>query len=586
MREHASALGRREEEMTMTQQDETRIKGGSDRVSRRELIKGLAAVGGGLALRSGFGGLAGGGMITQLVRQAEAQDLTKGTLQVAWDQVQDNLDPQTARGNRNWWVLAELYDTLTYLPGYSLEAKPFLAESWTVTPNGRIYTFKLRRGVRFTTGTELTAEAVKYSIDRMQAIKLGPLFLTVAFDRAQVVDRYTVRFHLKFPYAAWPVILSHPAVVSVVDPAFVEAHGGIQERQRDAYVSEHTAGAGAWTIERWDQGQRIVLARNPQYWQGWNGRHVERVILETVPEEQTRLLRLEKGDVDIATVSAKNLPGLEQRIMRQHLPIEVEKTKKGQPLLSLSMMWLNMNHKVAPTNDINVRKGLTHSFNYNVFISQVLNGYAVRLAGMIPRGILGHVDDYPLPEFDLRQAKQFFDAASPAAKAELAKGLLLRYSPGYVLGQEGAVMWQQDLAKIGIRLNLEEVDRATLASMQTSVPGVPLIEGRWVADYPDPDNFVVAARTDYWPPNGFGAAFAGDAKTDDLVMRGRLEQNPDRRKTIYRELELYFRDQYSIIMVAEPSGVLNVWNARATWTRGFEYNPMFHPMYHGVYRLK
>jgi ABC-type transport system substrate-binding protein len=132
----------------------------------------------------------------------------------------------------------------------------------------------------------------------------------------------------------------------------------------------------------------------------------------------------------------------------------------------------------------------------------------------------------------------------------------------------------------------QEIDNATRASLASSVPGVPLVEGRWVADYPDSDNFVVAARTDYWPPNGFGAAFAGDAKTDELVRRARLEQNPTRRKALYRELEMYFHDQYSILMVAEPSGVLNEWNARATWVKGFEYNPMFHPLYYGAFRLK
>jgi ABC-type transport system substrate-binding protein len=116
------------------------------------------------------------------------------------------------------------------------------------------------------------------------------------------------------------------------------------------------------------------------------------------------------------------------------------------------------------------------------------------------------------------------------------------------------------------------------------VPGAPLIEGRWVGDFPDPDNFVTSARTDYWPPNGFGAAFAGDAKTDSLVERGRMEQDPARRRAIYRELELYFHDQYSILMVAEPSGVLNRWNARAAWVEGFEYNPMFHPLFYDTFK--
>jgi peptide/nickel transport system substrate-binding protein len=521
-----------------------------------------------------------------LASAAPAEGTIAGTLQVAWDQVQDNLDPQTARGNRNWFVLSELYETLTYLPGYSLEPKPLLAESWQGTAGGRVITFKLKQGIKFTTGNELTAQAVKYSIDRLHAIKLGPLYQTTAFDRAEVVDRYTLRFHLKFPYAAWPVIISNPAVLGVIDPQFVESHGGSQERQRNAYISENTAGTGPWVIDRWDKGQRIVLKRNLQYWRGWRGRHVDRVVLESVPEEATRLLRLEKGDVDIATISARSLPALEERIVRQNLLVAVEKTKKGQPLLSLSTTWINLNNKMLPTSDINVRKALTHAFNFDLFIERVLNGYATRMAGMIPRGVLGHVDDYPLPDYNLEKAKQFLDAASADAKRELSRGLQFRYSPDYGLGKEGALMWQQDLGRIGIRMVLEEVDRATLTTLQTSSPGVPMVEARWFPDYPDADNFINAARSDYWPPTGYGAAFAGDAKTADLIQRGRSEQDPAKRKAIYRELELYFREQYSILMVAELSGALSPWNARATWVKGFEYNPMIHPLYYSVFKLK
>lgn len=557
-----------------------------DPLSRRELLRRTVVLGTGAALGSAAGAYTGGPMLARLASAAAAEGVIAGTLQVAWDQVQDNLDPQTARGNRNWWVLAELYETLTYLPGYSLEPKPLLAESWQVAAGGRSVTFKLKKGIRFTTGNELTAQAVKYSIDRLHAIKLGPLYMTTAFDRAEVVDRYTVRFYLKFPYAAWPVILSNPAVLGVIDPQFVESNGGSQERQRNAYVSENTAGTGPWVIERWNKSQQIVLKRNPQYWAGWRGRHVERVVLETVPEEATRLLRLEKGDVDIATVSARTLPGLEERITRQNLLVAVERSKKGQPLLSLSTLWINMNNKLLPTSDINVRKALTHAFNFDLYIERVLNGYAVRMAGMIPRGVLGHVDDYPLPDYDLQKAKQFLDAASADAKRELSRGLLFRYSPEYVIYKEGALMWQQDLAKIGIRLILEEVDRATLASLQTSAPGVPLVEARWFPDYPDADNFINAARPDYWPPSGYGAAFAGDAKTADLIQRGRSEQDPAKRKAIYRDLELSFREQYSTLMLVELAGAINPWNGRATWVKGFEYNPMIHPLYYSVYKLK
>lgn len=547
---------------------------GQHRLSRRALMQGAAAA-----------TLATAG-IDVVAKPAAAQNAASAatTLMVVWDQVPDNLDPQTARGNRNWWVLAELYDTLTYLPGGSLKPEPLLADSWEVSKDGLTYTFKLKPNIKFTTGNPLNADAVKFSIDRLQQIGLGPLYMTGSFDSAKVVDEMTVQFTLKYPYAAWPVILSVPSVLGVIDPAFVKENGGSTPQKRNDFISNHTAGTGAWLLDSWEQGSRIVLKRNPDYWQGWKGNHLDEVSLETVPEESTRLLRLERGDVDTATVTAGALPALEQRIADQKLPIIIQKDRDGQPLLSLSTMWINLNNKMLPTSDINVRKALIHAFDYDLWIEQVLNGYGLRMQGMIPRGVLGHVDDYPSYTFDLDKAKSFLDQASPEAKAELAKGLSFRYSPGYVIQDEGALLWQQNLAKIGINMVLEEIDSATLSSLQTSAPGVPIVESRWFPDYPDPDNFINAARTDYWPPSGYGAAFAGDKKTDELIQQGRVEQDPDKRAQIYRDLELYFHDQAPIMMLAEPSGAINPWNGRATWVKGFEVNPMIHPLYYPVWK--
>ena len=123
------------------------------------------------------------------VRASRQDPSLAKTLLVAWDQVPDNLDPQTARGNRNWWVLAELYDTLPYLAGYSLEPKPLLAESWEMASDGKAYTFKLKKGIKFSTGTEVTADAVKFSMDRLQAIGLGPLYMTTAYATTDVPGR-------------------------------------------------------------------------------------------------------------------------------------------------------------------------------------------------------------------------------------------------------------------------------------------------------------------------------------------------------------------------------------------------------------
>ncbi len=515
------------------------------------------------------------------------------TLFVGWGQKVDNIDPQTARGNRNWWVLAEMYDTLTTLPGQSLEAKPYLAESWTVSPDGLEYTFKIKKGVKFVSGNELNAQAVKFSMDRLHTIGLGPLYMTTGvYNRTDVIDDYTVKFVLNYPYPVWPVIISQPAVLGISDPKVVQEKCGEPKKDQkcDFLSTKGTAGTGPYMIEEFVPNERVVLKRNPIYWQGWQGKHLDRIVWETMPEEATRSLRLEKGDLDIASLGANLLPDLEKRIKDQKLPINLTKTdKNAQPLLSLSTQWINMNNKLLPTSDINVRKALLHSFNYDLFVERVMKGYAIRMDGMIPKGVPGHVDDYPRFNYDMAKAKEFLDKASPEAKAELAKGLRLPYRPDGAITKEGALMWQADLAKLGINLRLEEVDAATLTGIQTSTPGTQLIEARWFADFPDPDNFKNAAWTKYWPgppTNGYGAAFAGDAKTDDLIARGSKEGDPVKRAAIYKELELYFNSQASILMIAQPSGALNEWNAQATWVKGFEYNPMIHPIYYYMSKEK
>ena len=184
---------------------------------------------------------------------------------VGWGQKVDNLDPQTSRGNRNWWVLAELYDTLTVLPDQSLQAAPQLAESWTISPDGKEYVFKIRKGVKFSTGNELNAHAVKFALDRLQTIGLGPLYMTRdVYNRTEVVDDYTVKTVLNFPYPVWLAILSQPAVTGIADPKVVkEKCGEPTKGQKCDWLSNNSAGAGAYIIEEFKPNDRVVLVKNP-----------------------------------------------------------------------------------------------------------------------------------------------------------------------------------------------------------------------------------------------------------------------------------------------------------------------------------
>lgn len=514
------------------------------------------------------------------------EEAEETTLFVGWGQQVDNLDPQTSRGNRNWWVLAELYDTLTVLEGQDLHASPQLAESWDVSEDGTEYTFYLREGVKFITGNEVTAHDVKFCMDRLTTIGKGPLYMIRGvYDRVEVVDDYTVKFFLNHAYNIFPVILSQPSVLGVADrEAILEHCGEPEEGELCEWLSNNTAGAGSYTLEEFEPLERVVLVKNPDYWRGWEGEHIDRVVWQSIPDESTRILRLERGDLDIASVSAARLPELEKRIEAEDLPIKITKTDDdGESLLGLSKLWINLNNQLLPTSDYNVRRALIHSFNYDVYIDRVLQGYAIRLEGMIPKGVPCHVDDYPSYEYDLEKAAEFLDQASPEA-LEALEGLELAYRPDGVITTEGALMWQADLAEIGIDLALREVDAATLTGLQTSAPGVPMIEARWFADFPDPDNFIKAAYPPYWPPQGYGAAFAGDEVTEALIEEAREEPDQERRCELYRELELDFHEKAAIMNLAQISGIINEWNAQRETIQGFQYNPMIHPTYYTMWK--
>jgi peptide/nickel transport system substrate-binding protein len=500
----------------------------------------------------------------------------------------DNVDPQTARGVTNWRLVMEAYETLTYFPAGSTDPQPFLAESYRRLEGGRVWEFKLKRGIKFTTGNEVTAEAVRYSIDRNMAIGLGAIFpLEGLYDRTEVVDRYTVRFHLQSSSLAWPSIVANPVILGIIDPQFVEQNGGIQRGRRNDYVSAHTAGTGPWILEDLRPQQRVAYKRNPDYWRGWKTPRLERVILQIVPEESTRLLLLEKGDVDIAEVGPDALPGLKQRIQTQGLPVRIaERDSDGKPLPSLGLFWIDLNHKVAPTNDLKVRQALAHSFNYEQFLQRVMNGYGRRMRGIIPTASACHWSDAPVYTFDLERARALFAEASPESQRLIREGgLVFRYQKDYVVQPEGALMWQADLGKIGVTMKLEEIDAATWTRLTRTPPGVAMLESRWTGSYPDPEYFMHPYRTGYWPPVGFGKAYAGGPETDALIQAARTAGTMEARCNLYRRIITHFYNDAAQIHVAELDGAIHPLNAQARWVRGFVYNPattapsVYYPMY-------
>lgn len=258
----------------------------------------------------------------------------------------DYLDPAVDYETAGGEVIQNVFETLFWFDGSdSSKVIPWLAESYEVSEDGMTYTIYLRRGIKFHDGTPFNATAVKYSLERaiiigdpdgpawmLDVIKGAGHLMELIWEgeatwedvekwRAQkpieIVDDYTVKIHLERPYAPFPSVLAY-TVCAIVSPSYVEAHGGIEIGKHNEWIDKNCApGTGPYIFESWEAGT-VILRRNPNYWGGPKtgvgrggptdyvfGRiepKVERVILKTVPDANTRLTDLLSGACDFAYI--------------------------------------------------------------------------------------------------------------------------------------------------------------------------------------------------------------------------------------------------------------------------------------------
>lgn len=173
------------------------------------------------------------------------------------------LDPAVTIDNNDWTVTYPAYQRLikykTEDGKGSTDVEGDLAESWQSSEDGKVWTFKLRPGAAFADGSAVNAEAVKLSFERLLRIKQGPSEAFPSDLNVEVVDPLTVRFTLKTPFAPFLYTLANDGA-SIINPAVLKANAADDAR---SYLADHTAGSGAYMLQRWQKGQQLVLVPNP-----------------------------------------------------------------------------------------------------------------------------------------------------------------------------------------------------------------------------------------------------------------------------------------------------------------------------------
>lgn len=418
---------------------------------------------------------------------AWTQDAPKqgGDIVVTYKDDIATLDPAIGYDWTNWSMIKSLYSRLMdYKPG-TAELIPSLAESFEVSPDGQTYTFKMHKGVKFSNGREVKSADVKWSIERAVNPKTqGPgagFFGAIAgfedvsggksetLSGIETPDDYTVVFKLSRPDATFLHVLAIN-FASVVPKEAVEAAGGD--------FGKKPVGSGAFVLKDWVIGQKMVFARNPDYFVK-DTPHIDGFTVEIGQEPLVALLRLQKGEVDIA---GDGVPPAKF--------LEVKNGPDGANILvdgeQLHTGYITLNVKVKPFDNVKVRQAVNMAINKER-ITRILNGRATPATQPLPPLMPGYDKSYTGYAYDVEGAKKLL------AEAGFKDGFeTILYSTNTDPQPRIAQAIQQDLAAVGIKAEVRSLAQSNVIAAGGTEGEAPMIWSggmAWIADFPDPSNF-------------------------------------------------------------------------------------------------
>ncbi len=430
-------------------------------------------------------------LMLSLALPATAQDYTPdpnakpgGSITITYKDDVATLDPAIGYDWQNWSMIKSLFDGLMdYVPG-TTTLRPGLAESYEISPDGLSYTFKLRAGVKFHNGREMTAEDVKYSLDRVtnpatQSPGAGFFGSIKGFDAMMdgsatslegvtVVDPLTVRIDLSRPDATFLHVMALN-FASVVPKEAVDAAG--------ADFGKQPVGTGAFKLAEWTLGQRLVFEKNADYWRAGTP-YLDQVVFEVGQEPVVALLRLQNGEVDVPGDGIP--PAKFTEVMAD--PAQAAQVVKGG---QLHTGYITLNVTIPPFDNPAVRKAVNMAVNKDRIV-QIINGRAVPATQPLPPSMPGYTEGFAGYPFDVEAAKAMLaEAGFPDGfETEL---FVMNTDPNPRIAQ--AI--QQDLAAIGVKVSIQSLAQANVIEAGGAGTAPMIWSGgmAWIADFPDPSNF-------------------------------------------------------------------------------------------------
>jgi peptide/nickel transport system substrate-binding protein len=502
-----------------------------------------------------------------------------------------SLDPAFARNQANSWAVSQLYNGLMELDSALLPV-PALARRYTISPNGKTYTFVLRKGVRFHDsdvfaggkGREITAQDFTYSfkriIDPATASSGGWIFRGKVLEKPDgsisdtafvAANDSTFRIHLKEPFIPFLGILTMPY-------AYVVPHEAVEKYGKD--FREHPVGTGPFRFKLWDEGNVLLYERNPNYWRSdEKGRplpYLDAVAVSFLPDRKTEFLTFMQGKLDF-------LSGIRagSRDLIMHPDGTIRADFKGKftvqkaPYLNTEYLGIQLDSanligeqaiQGRALRDKRVRQALNYALNKPEMLTYLLNRVGhPGTSGFVPTALPSFSEkEVPGYSYQPQKSRQLLRAAGYGPQ----RPLKLRLSTVLERKEIGEYL-QKQWADVGVHV---QIDINQSAAQQDLVDNgrVAFFAKSWLGDYPDAENYLALFYSPNFSPAGPDKTHFKNAAYDKLYNEARRTQDVAKRTALYQAMDRVVVEESPVISLYYDEVVRLTQNN----VRGLTPNPM------------
>lgn len=443
------------------------------------------------------------------------------------------LDPVLNDANVDIWILTNLYDTLIMPSKDGMGLEPGLATEWSVNAAGDVVTLKLRNGVKFSDGAPMTTDDVIFSLMRAANPDNGVWnSLIASVDTVSAPDAGTIEIQLKYPD---PTIVTALSVfnTAIISKAAFEATPGATDKEKAETFAQKPIGTGPFTLDSWERGSTMKLVKNPNYWaMGEDGQplpYLDGVTFEVIPDDATRVLKLQSGDIQ----GAEFIPFARVAELQADANLNMELF----PSTKVNDIIINVRPQIEgrdnPLSDEMVRQAMNYAVNKEAIVQVVTFGVGTPLTSFMASTTPMHSGTDPLFPYNLEKAKELMAASN--YPDGFSTSILTLAGNQDELGTATAL--QQMWAAIGVKLEIRQVDNASRTD-QYRAGTFDMRAGAWTNDISDASQITTYFA--YSPTiDALHSGWKSD-EVDGLFEASQKEMDPAKRAEQFARIQEIF----------------------------------------------